>query len=69
MKPLVFLYRTAFGFYFYETSRNEIVKVSQALYEYIQAILAGQGEEEIDASEYENRNSPIVQWDCSLIGG
>lgn len=51
MKPLVFLYRTAFGFYFYETSRNEIVKVSQALYEYIQAILAGQGEEEIDASE------------------
>ena len=51
MKPLVFLYRTAFGFYFYETSRNEIVKVSQALYEFIQAILAGQGEEEIDASE------------------
>ena len=39
MKPLVFLYKTPFGYYFYETGRNEIVQVNKELYQYIKAII------------------------------
>ncbi len=35
MKPLILPLKTPFGFYFYETQKNEIVSVDKELYEYL----------------------------------
>lgn len=40
-KPLILPFRTPLGYYFYETNRNEIVSVNQALYAYIDAVMKG----------------------------
>lgn len=37
-KPLRLLYTTPFGHYFYETNRNEILRISPALYNYLYAL-------------------------------
>lgn len=37
-KPLGLLYTTPFGHYFYETNRNEILRISPALYNYLYAL-------------------------------
>lgn len=39
VKPLILLYKTPLGFYFYETNRNEIVKVNEQLYNFIEATI------------------------------
>lgn len=38
-KPLILLYKTPLGFYFYETNKNEIVSVNEQLYKYIDAVM------------------------------
>lgn len=48
-KPLVLLYKTPFGHYFYETNRNEIVLISENMYQYMRIMFHGNfsGETEI----------------------
>ncbi len=39
VKPLILLYKTPLGFYFYETNRNEIVSVNEQLFKYIETTM------------------------------
>ena len=41
-KPLGLLYSTPFGHYFYETNRNEILRISSGLYRYIDDLQKGE---------------------------
>lgn len=50
-KPLILLYKTPFGHYFYETNRNEIVFVNEKLYVYIKDILSEDESLKMDVSE------------------
>ncbi len=50
-KPLVLLYKTPLGHYFYETNRNEIVSVNENLYQYIKGILTEDNSETVEVSE------------------
>lgn len=38
-KPLILLYSTPLGFYFYDANRNEIVVINEQLYHYIDAVM------------------------------
>lgn len=50
MKPLVLPFKTPMGYYFYETQKNEIVSVSEELYNYINAKVNGEAERMEQAS-------------------
>lgn len=50
-KPLIILYKTPFGQYFYETNRNEVVSVSENMYQYLRALLYDIEFEDLDITE------------------
>ena len=39
MKPLGLPVKTPFGFYYYETQKNEILSIKQELYEYLDCLI------------------------------
>ena len=49
MKPLGLPVKTPFGFYYYETQKNEILSIKQELYEYLDCLIK-KGEYEKDIS-------------------
>ncbi len=65
-KPLVLLYKTPFGYYFYETARNEIVAVNEKLYRYISDILSEDVSEPIEASET-TREEYLALQECGYL--
>lgn len=50
-KPLIILYKTPFGQYFYETNRNEVVSVSENMYQYLRALLYDDTFDELEITD------------------
>lgn len=48
MKPFVLPVKTALGYYIYDTNKNEILVVSEDLFNYVSGLFAG--EDDISAS-------------------
>ncbi|MDF2472760.1 MAG: ccpM [Anaerocolumna sp.] len=65
-KPLILLYKTPLGFYFYETNRNEIVSVNEPLYNYIDAVM-----KDIEQELQQTKEEVISQYqelvDCGYL--
>lgn len=65
-KPLILLFKTPLGFYFYETNRNEVVSVNEQLYKYIDAVMKN------DVQEMQQTEDEVVQqyhdlMDCEYL--
>lgn len=65
-KPFVLPIRTALGYYFYEVNRNELVAVTEQLYEYLLRILDVGDTEMIEASE-EVKTQYLELQDCGYL--
>lgn len=60
-KPLIKLFKTPLGYYFYETNRNEIVAVNEQLYKYIHSIMKN------DEKVMQQADAEVVQQYNDLI--
>lgn len=58
MKPLIYPIKTPFGYYFYETQRNEIIAVNEELYE---RIVNWDSEEELVNGQTESKTTRAVE--------
>lgn len=62
MKPMIKLFRTPMGYYFYETQRNEIVSVSKELYKYIEYVINGDDLIQLRGSSAEKEYKELVSY-------